>query len=125
MLTHNHSYSGFDTGVVSGALFSLSQDPTPLPFLTTTQESFLVTSALIGALVSSLFAGRLADSDKLGRKGVIVISAVLFSLGAAEMAAAQVYKEIILGELLLYNLSRVVTTVSKEGMLIKSLPLRK
>ncbi|GAA5956889.1 hypothetical protein JCM3765_006631 [Sporobolomyces pararoseus] len=91
---------GFDTGVVSGALLSLSEDSSPLPPLSTSQESFLVTSALIGALFSSLFAGRLADSDKLGRKGVIVTSAVLFTLGAAEMAAAQVYKEIILGRVL-------------------------
>ncbi|GAA5895584.1 uncharacterized protein JCM6883_001555 [Sporobolomyces salmoneus] len=91
---------GFDTGVVSGALLSLSQDPSPLDPLSTSQESFLVTSALIGAFLTSLFAGRLADSERLGRKGVIIISAILFLIGAAEMAAAQVYKEIILGRVL-------------------------
>lgn len=95
-------YSGFDTGVVSGALLSLSHSP-PLnsdkSLLSTSQESWLVSSALIGALGASLFAGKLADA--VGRKGVIVGAAALFALGAAEMAASQVYKEIILGELTL------------------------
>ncbi|GAA5926893.1 uncharacterized protein JCM15063_000398 [Sporobolomyces koalae] len=91
---------GFDTGVVSGALLSLSHDPGVLDPLSTSQESLLVTSALIGALCASLGAGKLADTKRLGRKGVIVIAAVLFALGAAEMAAAQVFKEIVLGRVL-------------------------
>lgn len=106
--------SGFDTGVVSGALLSLSHDPSPLSPLTTSQESFLVTSALIGALFASLFAGRLADSDRLGRKGVIIVAGILFSLGAAEMAAAQVYKEIILGKGPFRNFFQVTTRESIE-----------
>ncbi|GAA6014009.1 hypothetical protein JCM11491_003486 [Sporobolomyces phaffii] len=90
---------GFDTGVISGALLSLKRDPAPLLPLSTGQESFLVSSALVGALCASVFAGTLADS-RLGRKGVIILSSVLFTVGAAEMAAAQVYKEIILGRVL-------------------------
>ncbi|GAA6058991.1 hypothetical protein JCM10212_001701 [Sporobolomyces blumeae] len=88
---------GFDTGVVSGALVSIGTalSPNHDEPLTTSQESWLVTSALFGALAASLVAGRLAD--RVGRKKTIVAAAVLFALGAAEMAAAQVYKEVILG----------------------------
>jgi MFS family permease len=71
-------HSGFDTGVVSGALLVIG---TALggARLTTGQEEFLVSSALLGALVGSLAAGRMADG--IGRKPVIVTSAVLFALG--------------------------------------------
>lgn len=61
------------------------------------EESFLVTSALFGALAGSVAASRLADWK--GRKPVIVGAAVLFAIGALEQAAAQVYKEVIFGTL--------------------------
>lgn len=64
--------------------------------LTLAEETGIVTSALYGALAGSLFASRAADF--WGRKPVIVAAAVLFALGALEQAAAQVYKEVILGE---------------------------
>ncbi|GAA5858672.1 hypothetical protein JCM1840_006509 [Sporobolomyces johnsonii] len=88
---------GFDTGVVSGALLAIGSSLGGRP-LTLTQESFLVTSALFGALGGSLLAGRLAD--RVGRKPVIVGAAVLFTMGALEQAAAQVFKEVVLGRVL-------------------------
>ncbi|GAA5915886.1 hypothetical protein JCM6882_001750 [Rhodosporidiobolus microsporus] len=88
---------GFDTGVVSGALVVIRDDLGGRP-LTLGQESFLVTSALIGALIGSIAASRLADWR--GRKPVILGAAVLFTIGALEQAAAQVYKEVILGRVL-------------------------
>ncbi|GAA5873138.1 hypothetical protein JCM8547_006802 [Rhodosporidiobolus lusitaniae] len=88
---------GYDTGVVSGALLSVHSDLGGRP-LSLGQESFLVTSALFGALGGSIAASRLADWK--GRKPVIVGAAVLFALGALEQAAAQVFKEVILGRVL-------------------------
>ncbi|GAA5839959.1 hypothetical protein JCM11251_006571 [Rhodosporidiobolus azoricus] len=88
---------GFDTGVVSGALVVIRDDLGGKP-LTLGQESFLVTSALIGALFGSIAASRFADWK--GRKPVILGAAALFTIGALEQAAAQVYKEVILGRVL-------------------------
>lgn len=53
-------------------------------------------AALWGALAGSLVASRTADM--FGRRPVIIAAAVLFLLGALEQAAAQVYKEVILGQ---------------------------
>ncbi|BGP33421.1 hypothetical protein JCM10296v2_005222 [Rhodotorula toruloides] len=88
---------GFDTGVVSGALVSIGTDLGGRA-LTLGEETGIVTSALYGALAGSLIASRAADF--WGRKPVIVAAAVLFALGALEQAAAQVYKEVILGRVL-------------------------
>lgn len=86
--------SGYDTGVVSGALLVIGRDFGG-ELLSTFQEEAIVSSALVGALIGSLAAGRLADW--WGRKRVIVLAAVLFTLGALEQAAATVYRELLLG----------------------------
>ncbi|GAA5986141.1 hypothetical protein JCM11641_004723 [Rhodosporidiobolus odoratus] len=88
---------GYDTGVTSGALVVIGSALGGVP-LTLTQESFLVTSALFGALAGSIVAGKLADWR--GRKPVIVSAAALFAVGALEQGCAMVYKEIILGRIL-------------------------
>ncbi|KAK4055922.1 hypothetical protein OIO90_003179 [Microbotryomycetes sp. JL221] len=94
---------GFDTGVVSGALLVIGTDlsdsegPERQP-LTTGQESWLVSSALVGAFVGSIVAAK--SADRFGRRPVILAAAILFTLGALEQAAAQVYKEVILGRIL-------------------------
>lgn len=88
---------GFDTGVVSGALLVIGTDLGGSP-LSSFQESWLVSSALLAALVGSLVAGRLADW--WGRKPVILLGAVGFALGALEQAAASVFKEVVLGRVL-------------------------
>lgn len=80
--------------MVSGALLVIGRDFGG-ELLSTWQEEAIVSSALIGALIGSLAAGRLADW--WGRKRVIILAAVLFSLGALEQAAATVYKELLLG----------------------------
>ncbi|KAM0786478.1 hypothetical protein ACM66B_001937 [Microbotryomycetes sp. NB124-2] len=93
---------GFDTGVVSGALLVIGsdlsgEDSNGRP-LSATQESWLVSSALVGAFAGSLVAAKVAD--RFGRRPVILAAAVLFILGALEQAAAQVFKEVILGRIL-------------------------
>lgn len=67
---------GFDTGVISGAI----------PFF---QKAFgisdswveiITTAGLAGAVIGAMFSGRIADV--IGRKKVILTSAVIFSVGA-------------------------------------------
>ena len=73
---------GFDTGVISGALPFLKQNWQ----LTDGDIEWVTTSVLIGALLGAIFSGKLSDS--IGRKRMIIINAVIFSIGAAGSAAA-------------------------------------
>src|ERR1700722_825580 len=74
---------GFDTGVISGALPFLRQNWR----LTDGDIEWVTTSVLIGALLGAIFSGKLSDS--IGRKRMIIINAVIFSVGAAGSAAAR------------------------------------
>ena len=73
---------GFDTGVISGAI----------PFF---QKTFAIednwveiitTAGLVGAVIGAMFSGRIADI--LGRKKVILASAVIFAIGAVWSGAS-------------------------------------
>jgi MFS transporter, SP family, galactose:H+ symporter len=74
---------GFDTGVISGAI----------PFF---QKAFalknnwveiITTAGLAGAVIGAMFSGRIADI--IGRKKVILSSAIIFSIGALWSGMAQ------------------------------------
>jgi sugar porter (SP) family MFS transporter len=74
---------GFDTGVISGAI----------PFF---QKAFgiadnwveiITTAGLVGAVIGAMFSGRIADI--IGRKKVILASAVIFAIGAVWSGASQ------------------------------------
>lgn len=67
---------GFDTGVISGALPFLKDNWA----LTDRSIAFLTTGVLFGAVIGALCSGKLAD--RLGRKKMIIINAVIFSIGA-------------------------------------------
>lgn len=67
---------GFDTGVISGAIPFFQQD-----FSLDDGMIEIVTSAgLLGAILGALGCGRL--TDRLGRRKVILASAVIFAVGA-------------------------------------------
>jgi MFS transporter, SP family, sugar:H+ symporter len=67
---------GYDTGVISGAILFISPDLGLTPFL----EGLVVASLLLGAAIGAACAGPL--SDRLGRRNLILIAAVTFSVGA-------------------------------------------
>jgi major inositol transporter-like SP family MFS transporter len=67
---------GYDTGVISGALLFIGNDL----HLSQVEQTFVVTSLLIGAVVGSAIGGRMADG--LGRRASLRIYAVVFFLGA-------------------------------------------
>src|SRR5919202_397315 len=73
---------GYDTGVISGAILFISQELKTTPFL----EGLVVASLLLGAAVGAGSAGPL--SDRLGRRNIIIIAAILFSIGAIGAALA-------------------------------------
>lgn len=67
---------GFDMAVVSGLI-----EPIKLQYnLSSSQEGFFVSCALMGCIVGVLFSGYL--SDKTGRKKVLIIAAILFLVSA-------------------------------------------
>src|SRR5436305_3080350 len=73
---------GYDTGVISGALLFIPNDFKLSPFL----QGAIVAGLLLGAMVGSACAGRL--SDRLGRRRLIIIAAVIFTGGALLAALA-------------------------------------
>jgi len=85
---------GVDVGIISGAL----------PYLEATsglnagQLSFIVAAVLLGTVVSTVFAGALADW--LGRKTMMTASGVLFVISVPMIALAHGYGPLVLGRIL-------------------------
>ena len=67
---------GFDTGVISGAIPFFQQDFG----IGDDMVEVVTASGLIGAILGALFCGKI--TDRLGRKKVILASAVIFAVGA-------------------------------------------
>src|SRR3984893_12875348 len=85
---------GVDVGIIAGAY----------PYLEATSKlnagrlSFVVAAVLLGSVISTLFAGLLADW--IGRKLLMTLSGVLFVVSIPVIAASQGYEPLILGRLL-------------------------
>lgn len=73
---------GFDTGVISGALPFLKQ----YWHLNDASIGWITTTVLIGAVIGAISSGKL--SDIIGRKKMIIINAVIFTIGAFGCAYA-------------------------------------
>lgn len=76
---------GYDTGVISGAILYIKPELKLLPVAT----GFVVSSVLFGALLGSLLGGRLADT--LGRRKLLIITALVFVFGTLGSALAAGY----------------------------------
>ncbi len=74
--------SGYDTGVISGALLFINESWN----LTDTTQGILVSSVLIGAVIGAATNGVLADM--FGRKKIIIATAIIFILGSIFCAFA-------------------------------------
>lgn len=74
--------SGYDTGVISGALLFINESWN----LADTTQGILVSSVLIGAVIGAATNGILADM--FGRKKIIMAIAVIFTLGSIMCAFA-------------------------------------
>ena len=85
---------GVDVGIIAGAL----------PYLEATsglnagQLSIVVAAVLLGSVISTLFAGTLADW--MGRKILMALSGVLFVVSIPMIALSHGYQPLVLGRLL-------------------------
>ena len=74
---------GYDTGVISGALLFIKNDFAPLSdFL----QGVIVSVLLVGAVTGAIAGGPL--SDRLGRRPVVLLAAIIFAVGAIAAALA-------------------------------------
>src|SRR6266571_8156045 len=85
---------GVDVGIIAGAL----------PYLEATsglnsgQLSIVVAAVLLGSVISTLFAGLLADW--MGRKSLMAVSGVMFVISIPVIALAHGYGPLVFGRLL-------------------------
>lgn len=86
--------SGFDTGVISGALLFINQTWD----LSDYTQGFLVSSVLIGAVIGAGTNGILADM--FGRKKIIIATAIIFIVGSILCALAPNIYVLILSRIL-------------------------
>src|ERR1700682_112232 len=73
---------GYDTGVISGAELFLKNDFT----LSTFALEVIVSGVLAGAAVGAMLGGRLADL--FGRRRLLIVTAIIFGVGAIACATA-------------------------------------
>ena len=73
---------GYDTGVISGAILFIAKDLNTNAFL----DGLIVSSLLLGAMAGAGAAGPL--SDRLGRRNLIIMAAITFTIGALGAALA-------------------------------------
>jgi MFS family permease len=85
---------GVDVGIVAGALPYLNDTSG----LNARQLSFVVAAVLLGSVISTLFAGALADW--MGRKPLMQWSGALFVVSIPIIALAHGYTPLVLGRLL-------------------------
>ncbi len=85
---------GIDVGIIAGALPYL-QDTSKF---TAGQLSLVVAAVLLGSVLSTLFAGLLADL--LGRKLVMSLSGLLFVISIPSIALSHGFSQLLMGRLL-------------------------
>jgi MFS family permease len=85
---------GVDVGIIAGALPYLEATST----FTRSQLSTVVAAVLLGSVISTLFAGLLADW--MGRKWLMALSGLMFVVSIPVIALSQGYSSLVLGRLL-------------------------
>jgi MFS transporter, SP family, solute carrier family 2 (myo-inositol transporter), member 13 len=89
---------GIDVGIIAGALPYLESTAALAWKLNAQQLSFVVAAVLLGSVLSSLFAGLLADV--VGRRPAMVVSGALFVASIPLIALADGYVPLLCGRLL-------------------------
>ena len=86
---------GYDTGVISGAILFIQEQM----HLDSWQQGWVVSSVLLGAILGSAIIGPM--SDKYGRKKLILISSIIFFVGALGSAFAPEFWTLIISRIVL------------------------
>ena len=86
---------GYDIGVISGALLLINHT---IP-MTATQTGVMVGAVLWGGLIGTLLAGPIADS--LGRRFLIMLSCMVFILGATFIVSAHQFATLLVARVFL------------------------
>jgi len=86
---------GYDTGVISSALLFIRT----VFHLSTAGQSLVAGIVLVGAVIGAVVAGTL--SDRFGRRRVILVTALVFVIGALSSAVADSVGVLVAGRLLI------------------------
>jgi SP family galactose:H+ symporter-like MFS transporter len=86
---------GYDTGVISGAILFIQKDFG----LSAMQEEIVISAVLLGAVIGAAVGGTLADC--FGRRRVLILTAVIFALGAVGTALAPDVVWLIAGRMII------------------------
>ncbi|NEG69539.1 sugar porter family MFS transporter [Bifidobacterium choloepi] len=86
---------GYDTGVISGAILFIENQMN----LGSWQQGWVVSAVLVGAMLGAAFIGPL--SDRLGRRKLLLIAAVIFVVGALGSAFSPEFWSLILFRIIL------------------------
>ncbi len=87
---------GYDTSIIAGAQLFFKND---FPDISTNEIAMIVSFAMIGAAIGAFFSGMISDS--IGRKPVILVADVFFTLGSIVMALAPSVGILILGRIIM------------------------
>lgn len=86
---------GYDTGVMSGAILFIEKDFE----LTPTSNGLVMGAVLFGALLGAVVSGRI--TDYFGRKKLLIVSALIFMVGALGTALAPSIPVLIIGRVII------------------------
>lgn len=85
---------GYDTGVISGALLFIRDAFS----LSSTMQELVVSAVLIGAVIGAIVGGTL--TDRFGRRRMIVLAGIIFTLSAIGTALAPTVSTLIAGRII-------------------------
>ncbi|MDI6553022.1 sugar porter family MFS transporter [Leuconostoc falkenbergense] len=86
---------GYDTGVISGAILFISKQLT----LTKWQEGWVVSAVLVGAILGAAVIGPM--SDRFGRKKLLLLSSIIFLVGAVWSGLAPDFAHLVSSRIVL------------------------
>jgi MFS family permease len=87
--------SGYDTGVISGALPFIKNSFT----LSTFQQGLVVSVVLVGEAIAAIGGG--SFSDRIGRRKALILTSVIFIAGALVSAMAPSMQVLIAGRVVI------------------------
>lgn len=86
---------GYDTGVISGAILFISKQLA----LTKWQEGWVVSAVLVGAILGAAVIGPM--SDRFGRKKLLLLSSIIFLVGALWSGVAPDFGHLVASRIVL------------------------